>query len=132
MKKILFATIGLFIFLIGCDDVDIYEKYGPEIMYYQYEDEGVATSEFNSITLDAVTTEYTVMARVSAPFKLKEIKVYRGETVVQTVTDFSHEPKPTEYFLKQPLADMTATTLVRIEAKDMDDKLTVKTFTIKK
>jgi len=132
MKNILFAftLIGLLLFSAGCGEEDLYEKYGPEIIFYQYESEGVRTTEFNSIKLDADQVEYSVFARVSAPFKLGEIKVYRDGSLVNTISDFSEEKKPTEYFLKQLISNITATTKITIVATDLDKKLTEKTFEI--
>jgi len=129
MKKILFIIMTILLSFSACGEEDLYEKYGPEILFYEYESEGVRTTEFNSITLEADKTEFTLFARVSAPFKLREIKVFRGETLINTINDFSTEKKPTEYFLKQAISDITAgTTPVRVEATDMEGKPATKIF----
>ncbi|WP_280647712.1 MULTISPECIES: hypothetical protein [unclassified Dysgonomonas] len=131
MKKILFVMMTALLFFSACGEEDLYEKYGPEILFYEYEAEGVKTTEFNSITLGADKTEFTLFARVSAPFKLKEIKVFREESLIKTINDFSAEKKPTEYFLKQAIENIAVgTTQIRVEATDLDGKLTIRTFRI--
>jgi len=127
MKKILFLSLCLFAFL-SCQKDDFFERFGPEVLFYQYDD--VETADFISITLPAGTSSYTVKARVSAPNKLAQIDIYRNDSPVRSITDFSQEVKETEYFLSEEVTNITAVTKIKVIATDKNGKKYEKTFTI--
>lgn len=120
---ILLALIGF----SSCEE-DFFERFPPEIMYYQYD--VVETADFNKITLEAGVTEYTLKARISAPNELALIQVYREDKLLRTVNDFSKEAKPTEYFMTEVLTNITGKVVIRTEATDKNGKKTIKTFTV--
>ncbi len=131
MRKILSIWVVLFLLATtGCQKDDFFDKFPPEIMFFQ--NTKVENADFNQITLTQGTTQYQVKARVSAPFKLKEIKIYvksgSNETLLNTITTFGSTP--TEYFVYQDITGLAGTTDVKFMAWDMDGRLTEKTFKI--
>jgi uncharacterized lipoprotein YajG len=128
MKKILIICT-LILLLAGCKKDDFWTRFGPEVLYYQYE--RVETADFIEITLSAGITEYNVKARCSAPNELAEIEIFRNGTFVRSITDFSNEAKPTEYFLEELMTGITSDTVIRVTATDKNGKQYTKEFTIK-
>ena len=132
MKKlqILFA---LFITLLcSCGKDDFYDKFVPEILYYQNAD--VENADFKEITLATGVTQYTVKARISAPMNLKEIsisKITAGNTeeLMDTYTDFQLSPKV--YRLNKQVSGLSGETSIKIVAKDQDNKTTTRHLKIK-
>ncbi len=116
----------------SCKKEDLFDKFVPEVLFYP--GNAVENPDFVTTTLPAGVTEWTVKARVSAPVKLKEIKLYKTvnggtEELLESYTDFSL--RPTVYNLNYVLKDITAETTVRINATDLDGKPTSRTFLIK-
>ncbi len=129
-------TVKLLIFLSliafwGCDKDTFFDKFVPEIMFYENND--VENADFSEITLGAGITADTIKARISAPMKLKEIKLFKvsgkNEELLQTYNDFRLTPNV--YKLKYLLKDITSETVVKVVAWDNDNKLSSKIFTIK-
>lgn len=125
MKNILSLLISVAL-LSSCGKETFYDKFVPEIMYYQNAD--VENADFKSITLARGVTQYSLKARVSAPMKLKDIKVYKGDQVLQTYSDF--QLSPNVYKVNYAVTGVTAQTVVRIVAVDADNKTSTKDFTI--
>jgi hypothetical protein len=133
MRKLqLFLILALIIFA-GCGKSNFFDKYPPEIMYYQNAD--VENADFNSITLAPGITQYTVKARVSAPYILKDIKVFKGtkeqpeKDLLATYTDFTLTPNVLK--VSNTIDNITVETIVKIVATDMNNHVTSKLFTIK-
>lgn len=126
MKQFIIILLALISFS-SCEK-DFFERFPPEIMYYQYD--VVETADFNKITLKDGVTEYTLKARISAPNELAIIQVYRDEKLIRTINDFSKESKSTEYFMTEVLAHITDKVTIRTEATDKNGKKTIKVFTI--
>lgn len=116
----------------SCKKDDFMDRFVPEVLYY--EKDNVENADFTAATLAAGVTEWNVKCRVSAPSKLKEIKLYKtekgkSEELVETYTDF--QLTPTVYHVKYLLNNIGAETVIRIDAADMKDHHTVRSFTIK-
>lgn len=116
----------------SCKKDDLFDKYPPEVLFY--ENDRVENPDFVTITLAAGVSEWNVKARVSAPKKLKEIKLYKtvnggSEALLETYTDFSLSPNV--YNLSYVVTGVTAETTVKVDAKDLDGKLTSRTFVVK-
>jgi hypothetical protein len=132
MRKLQLLSILVIILLAGCKKSNFFDKYPPEIMYYQNAD--VENADFNGITLATGVTQFAVKARVSAPFQLKEIKVYKGtkeqpeKEVVITYSDFTLTPNVVK--ISNTISGITAQTVVKIVATDMNNHVTTKLFTI--
>lgn len=129
MKKIFFAFVLILSFTM-CKEVDFWERFGPEVLFYQYD--YVETADFIEIKLEDNVTEYTLKARVSAPNKLAQIKIFRDGMSIHDVTDFSRSTKPTEYFLSELVTNIVQTTIIRVTAIDSNGKEYSKEFTIRK
>jgi uncharacterized lipoprotein YajG len=129
MKKILFISFCLLTFW-GCQKDDFFKRFGPEVLFFQYNE--VETADFIAITLDPGATSYTVKARVSAPNKLAKIDIYRDDSLVRSITDFSQEVKETEYFLNEEVTNITASTKIKVKATDKNGKTFEKVFSINK
>ena len=132
MKKVQILFVLFIALFCSCGKDDFYDKFVPEIMYYQNAD--VENADFREITLATGVTQYTVKARVSAPMDLKEISIYKitsgnNEQLIETYTDFQLSPKV--YKLNKQLSGLTGETTIRIMAKDQDDKTSTKNFKIK-
>lgn len=129
MSRIFFAII-LFA-AVACQKDNFFDKFPPEIMFFQ--NDKVENADFNEISLPESTTEYQVKARVSAPFDLKEIRIYivseGAENLVKTIDSFGNTP--TEYFVYQDISGITGLTEVKFEVWDKDNRRTTKSFTIK-
>ena len=115
----------------SCAKDHFYDKFVPEILYYQNAD--VENADFNEVTLPSGQTQWTVKARVSAPMKLKEIKIFKiadnkNEELLQAYTDF--QLNPNVYKLNYTLTGITTATTVKILATDMDNKSSTKDFKI--
>lgn len=128
MKKILFALV-LALAFTGCKDDDFWARFGPEVLFYQYDH--VETADFIEITLEAGVTNYLVKARCSAPNELARVEVFRNGTFVTEITDFSNEAKLTEYFLAEQVTNLTSNTVIRVTATDKNGKQYSKELTIK-
>lgn len=129
MKKIIFALV-LIVSFSACKEDDFWERFGPEVLFYQYD--YVETADFIDITLEDNITEYTLKARVSAPNKLAQINVSRDGALLRNVTDFSQSAKPTEYFLSELVTNIVQKTIIRVTAIDTNGKEYAKEFTIRK
>jgi hypothetical protein len=133
MRKLQLFLILALIILAGCGKSNFFDKYPPEIMYYQNND--VENADFNSITLATGITQYTVKARVSAPYILKDIKVFKGtkeqpeKDLLATYTDFTLTPNVLK--VSSTIDNITGETIVKIVATDMNNHVTSKLFTIK-
>ncbi len=133
MRKLQLLLIMLLIIFAGCKKSNFYDKYPPEIMYYQNAD--VENADFNSITLASGINQFTVKARVSAPYILKEIKIYKGTTdqpekeLLATISDFTLSPNMMK--VSNAIISITGETIVKIVATDMNNHITSKLFTIK-
>lgn len=127
MKKVFVIFILALTAFSSCKKDDFYEKFVPEVLYY--EKDKVENADFVSTTLPAGTTEWTVKARVSAPMKLKEIKLYKGQDLLETYKDF--QLTPTVFNVQRVVTGITAETTMKIVAVDADNKSTTRTFIIK-
>ena len=133
MRKIHFLLILVLAVFSHCSKDNFYDKFVPEILYYQNAD--VENANFTQITLPAGTTDYVVKARVSAPMKLKEIKLFKigagnSEELLQTYTTADFQLKPTVYKVNYTVTNISAETTVKILATDMDNKSSTKNFKI--
>jgi hypothetical protein len=131
MTKIYRILLVLVFFAaLGCQKDDFFDKFPPEIMFFQ--NTKVENANFTEITLPQATTEYLVKARVSAPFKLKEIKIFvvsgSNETLVNTINNFGNTPN--EFYVYQNITRISGTTEVKFVAWDMDGRQTTKIFKI--
>lgn len=94
----------------------------------------VENANFTQVNLGAAETQYTLKARVSAPFGLNEIKVYSivnsSESLINTITEFGNSPN--ENFVYQQITGITSAMDVRFEASDKDGRKTIKVFKITK
>lgn len=131
MKKIYRILIVLIIFSFsGCQKDDFFDKFPPEIMFFQ--NTQVENADFNEITLPQATTQYLVKARVSSPFKLKEIKIYTingdTESLLNTIISFGNSPNET--FVNQSVSGITGNTEVKFVAWDTEGRQTIKIFKI--
>ena len=133
MRKLQLLLIMALVIFAGCGKDNFYDKYPPEIMFYQNAD--VENANFNEITLAQGVTQFQVKARVSAPYKLKEIKIYKGtaalpeQTLLTTYTDFQLTPNVLK--VSRLIDNIAAETAVKIVATDMNNHVTTKIFTIK-
>lgn len=132
MKKILLICITALLAFSSCKKEDFYEKFVPEVLFYQ--GAAVQNADFVTTTLASGVTNWNVKARVSAPLELKEIKLYKtvsggSEQLVETYTEFLGSPNV--YNLSYVFSGITAETTVRINAIDKDNKPTSRTFVIK-
>lgn len=132
MKKIHLFMLFVAVVAAGCGKSNFYDKYPPEILYYQNAD--VENADFNSIILASGVTQFTVKARVSAPYVLKEIKVYKGTKVqpekelVATYTDFKLNPNVLN--ISNTISNITGETVVETAATDGNGHVTKKLFVI--
>ena len=126
-KNFFFFSLLLVILCTSCGKDDFFDRFPPEIMFYQYDQ--VETADFNQISLEAGQNEYVVKARVSAPNKLAQIKVYRDNEMVLVITEFN---KDTEHWLSYPVTNISSKVTIRVEAIDRNDHSTVKDFLITK
>lgn len=131
MKKIYRILIVLIIFSAsGCQKDDFFDKFPPEIMFFQ--NTQVENADFNEITIPQATTEYLVKARVSSPFKLKAIKIYVNngttETLIKTIDSFGNSPNET--YVYQTVTGISGNTDVKFIAWDTEERQTLKTFKI--
>lgn len=127
MRKVIVIFILALTAFSSCKKDDFYTKFVPEVLYY--EKDKVENADFVTATLPAGTTQWTVKARISAPMKLKEIKLYKGQDLLETYTDFRLSPNV--YNLQRVVTDITAETTMKIVAVDADNKSTTRTFIIK-
>jgi len=116
--------------LNSCKKEDIMDKFVPEVLYFK--NDRVENADFKETTLAPGISSWTLKARVSAPAKLKEIKLYRdnggGEALVETYTDFLLSP--TVYTINYLVEDISSATVMKIVATDMDGKATARNFNI--
>jgi|SRR5690242_19574542 len=132
MKKSHLLLIMVLAALCSCGKETFYDKFVPEILYFQKND--VENADFKEITLPAGTTEWTTKARISAPMKLKEIRLFKvtgaaNEELLQTYSDF--QLSPNVYKLGFLIEGISVETIVKIVATDMKNKVTTRNFTIK-
>jgi hypothetical protein len=129
-KKIYILLTVLFFASSGCQKEDFFDKFPPEIMFFQ--NTKVENADFNQVTLPQGTAEYQVKSRVSSPFKLKEIKIFvvagSSETLLNTITSFGNTPN--EYFVYQNITGISGNTEVKFVAWDTEGRQTSKTFKI--
>jgi hypothetical protein len=133
MKKVLFLSLIIITVFSACGKDTFYDKFVPEILYYEKND--VENLDFSEVALAAGVTEFVVKARVSAPMKLKEIKVFRiadnqNEVLLQTYNDF--QLNPNVFRLNYALKGIAASTTLKVFAIDLDNKSSAKIFVIKK
>lgn len=131
MKNILIFLAALLAFS-SCKKDTFYDKFVPEVLFYA--GNNVENPDFVTTTLAAGVSTYQVKARVSAPMKLKEIKLYKtvkggSEELVETYNDF--QLSPNVFDLRYTVTGITAETTMRINAVDADNKPTSRTFLIK-
>ncbi|WP_343704153.1 hypothetical protein [Chitinophaga sp.] len=122
----LFFILALLTFS-SCKKDDFYDKFAPEILFY--EKSKVENADFVSITLGSGVSEWTVKARVSAPSKLKQVRLSRNGSVLETYDDLSLTPHV--FDLEYRLQGITAETAVEVTAVDMNNKSTTRRFTVK-
>lgn len=127
MKKVFVIYILVLTAFSSCKKDNFYAKFVPEVLYY--EKDNVENADFVTTTLPAGTTQWTVKARVSAPMKLKEIKLYKGADLLETYTDFQRVPNV--YNVQRVVTAITTETTMKIVAVDADNKSTTRTFVIK-
>jgi hypothetical protein len=133
MRKLQLLLILVSIILAGCEKSNFFDKYPPEIMYYQNAD--VENADFNSISLASGVSQFVVKARVSAPYLLKEIKVYKGtkdqpeKELVITYADFTLTPNALK--ISNKILNISGETIVKTVATDMNNRVTSKLFTIR-
>jgi hypothetical protein len=133
MRKLQLLLILVSIILAGCEKSNFFYKYPPEIMYYQNAD--VENADFNSISLASGVSQFVVKARVSAPYLLKEIKVYKGtkdqpeKELVITYADFTLTPNALK--ISNKILNISGETIVKTVATDMNNRVTSKLFTIR-
>ncbi|RPD41510.1 hypothetical protein [Chitinophaga barathri] len=132
MKKILVLLIITLAAFASCKKDDFMDRFVPEVLYY--EKDKVENADFTTTTLAAGITEWNVKCRVSAPSKLKEIRLYKtekgkSEELLETYTDF--QLTPNVFNVKYLLENIAAETVIRIDAADLKDHHTVRSFTIK-
>lgn len=132
MRKLQLLLILVSIILAGCGKSNFFDKYPPEIMYYQNAD--VENADFNSIILVSGVSQFAIKARVSAPYMLKEIKVYKGtkdqpeKELLITYTDFTLTPNALK--ISNTILNISGEIIVKTVATDMNNHTTSKLFTI--
>ncbi|WP_341835685.1 hypothetical protein WJU16_22930 [Chitinophaga pollutisoli] len=133
MRNILLICAAVLAVFSSCkkSDKEFFDKFPPEILFY--EGSAVQNPDFVAVTLPAGVSEWNVKARVSAPLKLKEIKMYKqtggAETPLESYNDFRLSPNV--YHVNYVLTGITAETTIRIDATDLDGKPTSRTFVIR-
>ena len=132
MRKLNLLLVLFITLLSSCGKDDFYDKFVPEILYYQNAD--VENADFKEITLATGVSQYTVKARVSAPMNLKEISIYKvtavnTEELLDKYTDFQLSPKV--YKVSKPVSGLSGETTIKIVARDQDNKTSTKNFKIK-
>lgn len=132
MKNILLIFVAALLAFSSCKKDTFFDKFVPEVLFY--EKDRVENADFVTTTLATGVNTFQVKARVSAPMKLKEIKLYKtvkggSEELVQTYTDF--QLSPNVFDLRYTVTAITAETTMRINAVDADNKPTSRTFLIK-
>lgn len=132
MRNILFIFSMMLLVFSSCKKDTFFDKFVPEIYYY--EGSTVGNPSYVSTTLPSGETTWTLKCRVSAPFKLKDIKLYKtvsggSEQLLETYTEFGASLN--QYNVNYPLTDITAETTIRIHATDMDGRTSSRTFLIK-
>lgn len=130
MKNILF--IVMLVFFSSCAKETFFDKFVPEILYF--EKDKVENADFKEITLKAGVNKWIVKARVSAPMKLKEIKLFKvaankEESLLQSYSDF--QLSPTVFNLAFLIENISTETIVKIEAIDLNNKTSERNFIIK-
>lgn len=130
MRNICVALLLVLLAGSGCKKKDLMDKFVPEVLYYQ--NDKVENADFKETTLNNID-KWVIKARVSAPSKLKEVKLYKnsgnGEELLKTYTDF--QLSPTVFMLNYPLEGIATQTVIKIVARDTEDKTTERSFTIK-
>lgn len=132
MKKAYFLFIIALLSFCSCHKNNFFDRFVPEILYFQNAD--VENADFKETKLPADTTRWLVKARVSAPMKLKEIKLFKvsgsqAEELLQTYSDF--QLSPNVYRVQYLLEGISQDVMVKIVAIDRNNKTTVRDFTIK-
>ncbi|WP_300602069.1 hypothetical protein [Niabella sp.] len=132
MKKIFLLIPLLLVLLISCKKDDFFDKFPPEIMFF--EGTKVENANFVSTTLNKDSTHYLVKARVSAPFGLKEVNIYSkrngSQNLEKTITDFGTSPN--EVFIYQDITNISGSVEVLFTAAGKDNRNTSKSFNILK
>lgn len=130
MKKIYWVLLLSVTVFFGCKKDNFFDKFPPEIMFF--EGTNVENANFITKTLPQGTVSYTLKARISSPFGLKEIQVHSivgtNETLLNTITEFGN--KPNEFFLNQNITGISGNTEIKYSATDKDGRNTVKIFKI--
>lgn len=120
----------VFFTALGCEKDDFFDKFPPEIMFFQ--NTKVENANFNEITLPQATTEYLLKARVSAPFKLKEIQIFAvsggNETLLNTITSFGNTPN--EFYVYQNITEISGDMEVKFVVSDVEGRQSTKIFKI--
>ena len=116
---------------LSCSKDTFYDKFVPEILYYQNAD--VENADFKETLLARGTTQYAVKARVSAPMKLKEVRISKvsgsqAEELLETYSDF--QLSPNVYKLNYLVKAVSTQTTIKIVATDLDNKTTSRNFII--
>lgn len=126
MKKILILFVLAWTAFGSCKKHDLFDKFVPEVLFY--ENDRVENADFVATTLSGGASEWTVKARISAPMKLKEIKLYRNDALLESYTNF--QLSPNVYNLNYQLTGISQQTMIKIDAVDAENKRTSRTFTI--
>ncbi len=66
-----FVLLVLLVTLMSCNKDTFYDKFVPEILYYQNAD--VENADFKETLLASGTIQYAVKARVSAPMNIQNV-----------------------------------------------------------
>lgn len=131
MKRIYIVLALALLTFSSCKKENFMDKFVPEVLYFP--NDKVENADFKTITLASGVSNWTVKARVSAPSKLKEIKLYKvtgnGEELLKTYTDFLLSP--TVYTVNYSVENISAETVIKIVATDTGDKVTTRSFIIK-
>ncbi len=132
MKKLYILFILALVTFSSCNKENFFDKFVPEVLYY--EKDKVENADFKEKTLTGGASEWTIKARVSAPMKLKEIKLLKvsankNEELLESYSDFHLSPNV--YMLQYVLEKISTETIIRIVATDVDNKSTTRDFTIK-
>ncbi|MBO9619933.1 MAG: hypothetical protein J7539_12965 [Niabella sp.] len=132
MNTKILLTVLFILSLASCKKDNFFDKFPPEIMYFQ--GTKVENANFTGITLPADSTTYLLKARVSAPFGLKEVKVVaaRGNSqdLINTIADFGSSPNET--FIYQQITNIKGNMEIIFTATGTDNRVTTKNFTITK
>lgn len=141
MKKIIIFTglLGILLVFSQCQKEDMYARFYPEILFMKPvvasggSQNWAVDPDLKEVNLSNEESEYLLKARISAPNKLAQIQlinVTKGNTVLQTITDF--ESNSNVRFIELQITDISATTSISVQAIDLKGNETKRVFTILK